>query len=491
MKSTRKRIRLRNQSRKSTAKISSKAAKLTLIAMLLGSVVIEAANATEIDLATMTANDGFVIHGTSTAAYAGQAVKSVGYGGTILIGAPGSEQVHVVKDTASLSFPFDLNNLNGSNGYTIAGVNVGYSENEQPFADLGDLNWDGSTEVALGGNNGLNIIYSVDASVTPAQQHIDQLAANGRALRIDVNNDYGPFTSLDYYLDYNISSYHLILSNRNGKANSGKSYFIGLDGLSPSPTPADPATIFGGGFSNYGSVSSLGTIIDTFSNSIAMVGGKYPYFGRFDGIWVICDTELGNVTGIGDIDGDNWPDFAVGARSPLPGHPIGYVVYGRSLYAGLDFPPFINLSAMTPDLGFAIRVHDNIDSFGYVADGSEQGHDVDGDGINDLVIGSYGRGPANTQVFGKVYVVFGQSTRANFGSAVNVTTTDGISAATITAAEPGDGTGISVSMAPDLNGDGRSDIVIGARTAHVNTPGSAPRYYAGSVYGVYGKPRPW
>ena len=107
--------------------------------------------------------------------------------------------------------------------------------------------------------------------------------------------------------------------------------------------------------------------------------------------------------------------------------------------------------------------------------------DVNGDGFDDfLVAASTSSIVASTA--GVAYVVFGKGTA--FSDSFNFNTLDGSNGFRIDPVAAGDDIGTSVSSAGDLNGDGFSDIIIGAAMAD---PGTVPRTDAGSAYVIYGQ----
>ncbi|PTQ87736.1 FG-GAP repeat protein [Nitrosomonas ureae] len=103
--------------------------------------------------------------------------------------------------------------------------------------------------------------------------------------------------------------------------------------------------------------------------------------------------------------------------------------------------------------------------------------DINGDGFDDVIIGSpYGR-PINTYS-GNTYVLFGKA--SGFNATLDLSSLDGNNGFRLVGAEY-DFSGYSVSIAGDVNGDGFDDVIIGAHRASHNGDGS------GSSYVVFGK----
>lgn len=173
-----------------------------------------------------------------------------------------------------------------------------------------------------------------------------------------------------------------------------------------------------------------------------------------------------SVSSAGDINGDGLADLVIGApRGDDAGDYAGeaYVIYGK---AGLD-RGLIDLTFLSAGDGFAIQGYEAGDLAGYSV--SSAG-DVNGDGIDDLIIGAIYGGEAYNG--GTAYVIYGQlgATRGRLDLA-NLSASEGY---TLFGAY--DGVGISVSAAGDINGDGIDDLIIGA-------PGAD----AGGAFVVYGK----
>jgi len=107
--------------------------------------------------------------------------------------------------------------------------------------------------------------------------------------------------------------------------------------------------------------------------------------------------------------------------------------------------------------------------------------DLNGDRIDDILIGAYRADPSGRSEAGKSYVLFG-SRSVGSGGTLELTSLNGNNGFTINGEVASDWSGESVSSAGDLNGDGIDDIVIGAQYA--NLPSG--RSDAGKSYVVFG-----
>jgi len=111
------------------------------------------------------------------------------------------------------------------------------------------------------------------------------------------------------------------------------------------------------------------------------------------------------VSGAGDINGDGIDDLIVGADRATPnGYNSGqsYVVFGSSAGFGAS----LELSALDGGDGFALNGGAASDFSGRSVSGAG---DINGDGIDDLIIGAFGAAP-NGGSSGQSYVVFGRRT---------------------------------------------------------------------------------
>jgi hypothetical protein len=141
----------------------------------------------------------------------------------------------------------------------------------------------------------------------------------------------------------------------------------------------------------------------------------------------------------------------------------------------------IDLSALTgstgAEPGFVINGIDPFDNSGISV---ASAGDVNGDGLDDILIGAPFADPGGDSYAGESYVVFGKA--GGFGASLDLASLDGTNGFRLDGIDARDVSGRSVASAGDVNGDGFDDILIGANGAD---PGGDSA--AGETYVVFGK----
>src|SRR5690349_18083665 len=115
-----------------------------------------------------------------------------------------------------------------------------------------------------------------------------------------------------------------------------------------------------------------------------------------------------SVSNAGDVNGDGLSDVIVGSAGANPSgrfHAgVVYVIYGKS--GGLNN---IDLASFTSAQGFQILGAAANDYTGYADHALSNAGDINGDGLNDIIVGAYGASPNSRSGAGTAYVIYGKS----------------------------------------------------------------------------------
>lgn len=430
-----------------------------------------------ISLVDLDGTNGFVFRGEDAFDAVGRSVSSAGdLNGDgfddLIIGVPGAdsgndmeagESYVVFGGIGNLSaLDFNVLTLNdgritlgavdGDRSFLLSGIDP-LDRSGSSVSSVGDFNGDGLDDLVIGAPGGTTapptttgeayLVFGKPAGF-PSHFGLDKLNGSTGFLisGFDAADRAGGSVSGagdvngDGFDDLIIGAFQ---AERGGAANAGESYVV------------------------FGAQGGFGATLD-----VSTLDGSNGF--RLDGIDVEDASGI-SVASTGDINGDGFDDLIIGAFKADAGGNAdageSYVVFGRRG----GFAPAIGLEFLDGTDGFRIEGIATNDLSGSSVSGAG---DVNGDGIDDLIIGA----PRANSFRGESYLIFGEPN--GYGPVLDLSAL-GSGGFVFYEADFGDFSGTAVSSAGDVNGDGFDDLLIGAPRADANGVSEA-----GTTYVVFG-----
>ena len=394
-----------------------------------------------------------------------------------------------------------LDQITSAEGFKIAAPEAGGSFGVS-LAGVGDINGDGVADLVVGANfsdegalrgGSVYVLFGgpglsgVDLAALGAGEGVKIVSTETRA-QTGISVATGDVNG-DRHDDILVGGYNSVDGNRafvyvvyGGPDGPGVTRFADI-------TPATGAVISPtgstGGFGDSVALADLNN--DGYADAVIgdLASGATSFLGG--GVWVVYggpagipDVNVGTMAAgegfrilpeasvdllgasasAGDVNGDGLDDIIMGAQGNDEGGSsfgAAYVIYGTT-----GGPGDIDLAALTPSQGFKII------GSGGGALGTAGAGDVNGDGVDDMMIGALN---ANS-----VYVIYGEAGGRSDLTLSTLTAGQGFKISGVS----GENVGSFMTAAGDVNGDGYGDVIIGGGSNDENATN------AGAAYVVYG-----
>lgn len=195
-------------------------------------------------------------------------------------------------------------------------------------------------------------------------------------------------------------------------------------------------------------------------NNLAGSGQGFKIFGEMAGDW-----NGFAVARCGDFNNDGYDDIIISSRlsdgNGRTDSGTAYIIFGKA--SGFND---IDLKNLPSSYGFKLTGAAADDWVYSVASAG----DINGDGYDDIIIGSSGADPNSRNAAGISYVIFGKSNGFSDIDLASLNNTQGFK---ILGQSYSDVSGSSVAGAGDINNDGYKDIIIGAPATYSGKTGKS------------------
>ncbi len=408
----------------------------------------------------------------------------------VIVGADYIDSSGLVSETSYVVFgktsgfgaTVDLSSLDGSSGFRVDGIT---DIDSDKFSNAGDINADGFDDLIIGilfykPESGFSTsAYVLFGKADGFNAPLDLSRLDGRnGFRMDVMGVYedpedfvsnagdfngdgyddviigSPLENSSYLVFGKASGFDAVLDLSNLDSYKG----FRLDGVSAGDSVSTAGDMNGDGFDDL-------IISGIYANSYGSnSSSSYVVFGKATGLNAPLDLSSLNgsngfrVDGVmfshaGDVNSDGFDDVIIGIPDAYPNEEnsdSSYVIFGKA--AG--FNDVLDLSSLNGSNGFRLDWGREIYRGQLAVSGIG---DFNGDGFDDLMIGSSGADPDGF-VVGANYIVFGKA--SGFSPSLRLSSLDGDNGLVLKGLQLDYKLGRFISDAGDVNGDGFDDVIV-------------------------------